>query len=191
MFEIKNLGYKQLPGLSERQLAEHHDVLYAGYVKKANELAQKQFEANLEGTNATYSDLREIKMEQTFALNGMILHELYFENMGNSEISEDLKKEISASFDSFQVWEYQFMAMGLASRGWVVLAKMPDGSLENILCDAHNQGGIWGAKPLLVLDVYEHAYFLDYGTNRKGYIEFFMKNINWDVVQKRMENKNG
>src|SRR3989338_3979503 len=81
MREIKPLKYTELDGLSEKQLKEHHDVLYAGYVKKIGEIEEKLKAVDVSTTNATYSDLRELKMEETFALNGVKLHEGYFDNM--------------------------------------------------------------------------------------------------------------
>jgi len=74
----------------------------------------------------------------------------------------------------------------MAARGWVILAyDFNDGKLHNYLADWHGQGGIWGAAPILVLDVYEHAYFIDYGSDRKSYIEDFFANLNWEAVNKR------
>ncbi len=181
---VKPLKYKHLPGLSEKQLSEHHDILYAGYVKKINEIWTKLKSADLSSANATYSDLRELKVEETFALNGVKLHEGYFDNMGgDSKPSGDINAWIEEDFGSYDAWQQEFKALGIAARGWVVLAiDIEDGKLHNYVCDVHNQGGIWGSIPLLILDVYEHAYFIDYATSRKAYIESFMKIINWQFV---------
>jgi len=181
----KALKYKKLDGLSEKQLSEHHDVLYAGYVKKVNEIRSKLMNVDKTTTNATYSDLRELKVEESFALNGVKLHEGYFDNMGGKggKASGDVGKWIESDFESYEKWEEEFRALGIAARGWVVLAfDLDDGMLHNYICDVHNQGGIWNCVPLLILDVYEHAYFIDYGTGRKAYIETFMKTIDWSFV---------
>ena len=181
----KALKYKKLDGLSEKQLSEHHDVLYAGYVKKVNEIRSKLMNVDKTTTNATYSDLRELKVEESFALNGVKLHEGYFDNMGGKggKATGDVGKWIESDFESYEQWEEEFRALGIAARGWVVLAfDLDDGMLHNYICDVHNQGGIWNCVPLLILDVYEHAYFIDYGTGRKSYIETFMKNIDWGFV---------
>ncbi len=181
----KALKYKKLDGLSEKQLSEHHDVLYAGYVKKVNEIRSKLMNVDKTTTNATYSDLRELKVEESFALNGVKLHEGYFDNMGGKggKATGDVGKWIESDFESYEKWEEEFRALGIAARGWVVLAfDLDDGMLHNYICDVHNQGGIWNCVPLLILDVYEHAYFIDYGTGRKSYIETFMKNIDWGFV---------
>ena len=180
----KPLKYKELPGLSEKQLAEHHDVLYAGYVKKVNEIRAALQNVDVSKANATYSDLRELKMEEGFAMNGVILHEHYFDNLtpGGKAESGNVGHWIVQDFGSMEKWSAEFAASGIAARGWVVLAfDLNDGKLHNYVCDVHNQGGIWGCIPLLVLDVYEHAYFLDYATARKKYIDVFMQNLDWTV----------
>lgn len=187
--QVKPLKYKSLPGLSEKQLSEHHSVLYAGYVKKINEINQKMETAAPAEANATFSLIRELKLEETFALNAIKLHEGYFDNMGGDGVAKGSIKDVLAKdFGSFEKWEEQFKAMGIAARGWVVLAyDLEDGKLHNYLCDVHNQGGVWGAIPILILDVYEHAYFLDYGTGRKAYIEAFMKTVEWKEVDNRYQ----
>ncbi len=190
MLETKPLKYKKLEGLSERQLSEHHDVLYAGYVKKYNEIVEKLKTVDLESVNGTYSDLRELQLEKTFALNGIKLHEYYFENMTDkpSNCEGPIKQLIEQRWGSYEKWAAEFAAMGVAARGWVVLSIDLDNppGLDNILCDMHNQGGVWNSGSLLVMDVYEHAYFLDYATARKDYIAAFMKCIDWQAVNDRI-----
>lgn len=196
MREVKKLKYKELKGLSEKQLSEHHDVLYAGYVKKISEIEEKLKNVDLSSANGTYSDLRELKMEETFALNGVKLHEGYFENMipegqgarGKGQVFDMIERD----FGSYETWEKEFKAMGLAARGWVVLGyDLDEGRLKNILCDSHNQGGVWNMIALLIMDVYEHAYFLDYATARKTYIEAFFQNIDWDYINLLIEKYGG
>ena len=134
MLEVKSLKYKSLPGLSEKQLSEHHDVLYAGYVNKYNEIAEKIGSVDLTTANATYSDLRELFAEKSFALNGVKLHEAYFDNMTDkpSECKGKIKQMIEARWGSYQKWADEFMALGLAARGWVVLVYDYNlGTLEN------------------------------------------------------------
>lgn len=189
MRNIKPLKYKSLDGLSEKQLSEHHDVLYAGYVKKVGEIEEKLANADTASANATFSDIRELKMEETFALNGVKLHEGYFENMcPNGKTSPKIREIIEKDFGSYEKWEKEFKALGLAARGWVVLSyDLDEKKLKNILCDSHNQGGVWNSVALLIMDVYEHAYFIDYATGRKNYIEAFFKNIDWGYVEKIIE----
>lgn len=194
MKEPKPLKYTELDGLSEKQLKEHHDVLYAGYVKKVNEIEEKLKNVGISTANATYSDLRELKMEETFALNGVRLHEGYFDNMANIDtpgvsIAEGkIKGLIKRDFGSYEAWEKEFKAMGLCARGWVVLGyDLDEKKLKNILCDSHNQGSVWNMVALMIMDVYEHAYFIDYAAARKTYIEAFFKNIDWEEVNRRIE----
>ncbi|OGZ47331.1 MAG: superoxide dismutase [Candidatus Ryanbacteria bacterium RIFCSPHIGHO2_12_FULL_47_12b] len=182
----KPLKYTKLEGLSEKQLKEHHDVLYAGYVKKVDEIEEKLKNVDLTSANATSSDLRALKIEETFALNGVKLHEGYFDNMKPSGAGAPMGKVaelIARDFGNFEKWLAEFKALGLCARGWVVLAyDLDEKRLKNIVCDTHNQGGVWNAVALFIMDVYEHAYFIDYATARKAYIEAFFKNINWDYV---------
>ncbi len=189
MHQPKPLNYTELPGLSERQLKEHHDVLYAGYVKKVGEIEENLKTIDVSTANGTYSDLRELKMEETFAINGVKLHEGYFDNMISGGNIQDgaIKAMIERDFGSYEAWEKEFKAMGLCARGWVVLGyDLDEKKLKNILCDSHNQGGVWNMIALMIMDVYEHAYFLDYATARKAYIEAFFKNINWMEVDRRI-----
>ncbi len=185
----KKLKYQKLDSLSEKQLSEHHDVLYVGYVKKIAQIEEALKNVNLEGTNATFSDLRELKVEETFAENGVRLHEYYFDNMGGSGGLPlgKIKDLIERDFGSVDAWLKNFKACGLAARGWVVLAyDLEKKKVRNVLCDLHNQGGVWNCIALLILDVYEHAYFMDYGTARAKYIEAFMNTIDWAEVNNRI-----
>lgn len=192
MLEVKPLKYNKLDGLSERQLSEHHDVLYAGYIKKYNEIAEKLASVDYSAANATYSEVRELQQEKGFALNGVKLHEAYFDNMTDKpKVAEGKAKDlITKQWGSYEKWAEEFAALGIAARGWVVLAyDYSLGRLDNYIFDAHNQGGIADTELVLVMDVYEHAYFLDYGTARKDYIAKFMGVIDWDVVNKRVANQ--
>ncbi|MBA3678868.1 superoxide dismutase [Candidatus Saccharibacteria bacterium] len=187
--EVKPLKYKELPGLSTKQLSEHHDVLYAGYVKKFNEIVEKSKTVDLESTNGSYSELRELFVEKNFTLNGIKLHESYFDNMTDqpSVIDGTIKTLLEKRWGSVEKWQVEFSALGIASRGWVVLAfDYQLGHLENYIYDVHNQGGVADTELVLVMDVYEHAYFLDYATARKDYISAFMACVDWDVVNKRV-----
>jgi len=189
-YKAKPLKFsKELSGISKRQIDEHHDVLYAGYVKKLNEIRMKMETADPAEANATFSLIRELKLEETFARNAMELHEEYFDNLGGDGAPRgavlDLIKE---DFGSFEKWQQEFIALGISARGWVVLAfDYNDLKLHNYLADFHSHGGVWSCSPILVLDVYEHAYFLDYGTARRKYLDAFMKNVDWGEANKRVE----
>lgn len=168
-----------------------HLELYDGYVNSINKIDEILYhgDAQRDQANATFSYYRELKRGETFALDGVILHELYFSNIGGNtnEPQQWVKELLAKDFGSFEKWKEDFVATAKASRGWAVLCfDQRSGLLRNISLDAHDVGNIAYSAPLLVLDVYEHAYFLQYATNKVEYIENFMKNINWDLVAERM-----
>jgi Fe-Mn family superoxide dismutase len=172
-------------GLSEKQVSEHIK-LYEGYCKKIDEIRVKISSAQKEG-NATFSEIRELKLEEGFCINAIKLHELFFENLGAGH-SNEIVKMIENDFGDFDSWKKEFISLAMSARGWAILAyDWKDDKLHNYICDMHNQGAIWETIPLLVLDVYEHAYFIDYGSNRKAYIEWFLDNINWKIVEERTD----
>lgn len=176
---------KDLTGISGKTVSIHHDKLYAGYVAKKNEIESKldplEKGGDVTTANQTYSELRALKDGETFAANGVYLHEWYFEVLGGDgtpagELAEALKER----FGSLENFIAYFTACGMAARGWAVLAwDTHDSALKVYTGDAHNQGGVWGAVPVIVLDVYEHSYFIDYGSDRKAYILDFWKNLDW------------
>jgi superoxide dismutase, Fe-Mn family len=180
---------RQLDGISENQIDQHYSVLYKGYVNKLNEVRAKLESVDRSKANQTYSELRALKIDEGFALDGAKLHELYFDNLGGKggQPAGKIMDLMTKSFGSFEAWVTDFKACGMAARGWVVLSyDWYDGMVHNYCCDAHNQGGVWSASPVLVLDTYEHAYMIDYGVKRPPYIEAFMKNIDWNVVNERL-----
>lgn len=173
-------------GLSEKLMKEHYK-LYEGYVKKANEITEKLKTVDLSTANATQSDLRALKLGYSFAVNAIKSHEMYFENLSGSgnEPQGWIGSAIEKHFGSYENWLADMKATGLAARGWVWLAfDWQNGSLFNYLGDQHDAFPIWHATPLVALDVYEHAYMMDYGVARADYIEAFFKNLNWDDVEK-------
>lgn len=182
-FNLRRIG-----NISEKALEIHHDKLYQGYVNKKNEIEEKLKTVDrVTGNNVTYSDFRSLKLEETFAANGVYLHEDYFSVLGGEGQSPldapELSEAIAAEFGSVDAWVTDFKACGMSARGWAVLAyDTNDGRLHNYIGDMHNQGGVWGAIPVIVLDIYEHAYFIDYGSDRKTYIEDFMKNLDWKMA---------
>lgn len=181
---------KELKGISKKTIEIHHDKLYAGYVSKMNEVGAKlaalRDDADSQAAaNQTYSDLRSLRNGETFATNGTYLHEYYFSCLGGPSGAEGtaLAQAISAKWGSLDKFIAYFSASGMAMRGWVVLCWNTKTETLNIYgCDSHDQGGIWGCIPLIVLDVYEHAYFIDYGSDRKSYIADFWKNLDWKSV---------
>jgi Fe-Mn family superoxide dismutase len=185
--EIKELPFKTLNGISQKAIDIHWGKLYQGYVKKWQEIQEKLKAVDLSQANATFSELRELKVEQTFAANAVLLHEAYFDILGgDGQPAGKITEALAKDYGSFENWLAHFKALGLAARGWVVLAyDFNDGTLKNYIADAHNLYAVWGAAPLIVLDVYEHAYFIDFGSDRKSYIETYFKNLNWQKIEKK------
>jgi Fe-Mn family superoxide dismutase len=176
-----------MDGISKRTMEEHYK-LYAGYVNKANEILEALKSVDLSKANQTYSALRELKVELTFAVGGVKNHEIYFDHLGGSggRPKGTLLAQIEKDFGSYEAWEKDLRATGLAARGWVWLAYDLDRkALFNFLGDAQNTYPVWNAVPILALDTYEHAYFIDYATDRKAYIEAFLKNLDWAAVEQR------
>lgn len=183
---------KTLHGISEKTILIHADKLYQGYVKKTKEIGEQLntlVEQDLTNANPHYSRVRELKAEETWATNGVYLHEFYFASLGASgEPTGSLVEVLKGQFGSWQRFVDVFSACGLSARGWVILSwDTRIGALKIYTADAHNQGGVWGALPLLVLDVYEHAYFIDYGADRKAYIADWWKNQNWEIPNQLFE----
>lgn len=189
MSEPKPLPFsKELTGISNKTIEIHHDKLYAGYVKKLDEIGEKlaplSHGGDVSSANQTYSELRALKDGETFAANGVYLHEWYFDVLGGDGNAEGaLADALAEQYGSLENFVNYFTACGMAARGWVVLCwDTHDQALRTYTSDAHNQGGVWGCLPIIVLDVYEHAYFMDYGSDRKAYIADFWKNMNWQAA---------
>lgn len=182
-----------LEGISEKQISQHRDILYAGYVNKLNEIEERLKTADITKANQAFSDFRALKVEETFALNGVVLHELYFENLGvkSAKPTGKLSDLMARDFGSFDRWIENLKACGMAARGWVILGLCTyDGRLHNYCLDAHNDRVPVNVVPILVLDVYEHAYVIDFGVKRAPYLDAFVKNINWDAAAKRLDRVN-
>jgi len=185
-YEIKPLNKKEVSGISEKTMAIHHGKLYAGYVNKSNEILQKLKDLRASGKaegNTTYSELRSLKDAETFAINGVYLHENYFDLLGGDgdwSKAPELSAAMVKKWGSVETIVSWFSVCAMAARGWSVLCWDPKiGELRHYNGDAHNQGGVWGCIPIIALDVYEHAYFIDHGSDRKAYIEAFWKNLDW------------
>ena len=183
-FEPKKLEIeKDLEGLSLKMLGNHYK-LYEGYVKKTNEIQEKLLTADKKTANGVYSEYGELRRQETFAVNGMKLHEFYFAALGGDGVPHGkLVAMIERDFGSKDTWKEEMIATGMSSRGWAVLCyDFGDMKLHIYGSDAHNVGSVWNCALILPLDVYEHAYFIDYAVDRKTYIDGFFKNLNWDFL---------
>ncbi len=177
------LGMK---GLSDTLLSNHL-ALYEGYVKNVNAL-QELFQTKTIGT----PECAELRRRFGWEWNGMRLHELYFENLNREENATDpetsLKNRLAESFGTFEAWSEEFFGLALMRGiGWVVLSKdTTTGQLFNIWINEHDGGHLAGNTPLLVLDVFEHAYMTDYGIKRADYVALCKTHIDWNTVSKRL-----
>jgi Fe-Mn family superoxide dismutase len=174
----------ELDGIS-RETIEAHYKLYQGYVNKRNEILGKLGDVDLASANQVYSEVRALKVELSFAIGGIKNHEIYFEHLGGSGgdpagVFGDLVKR---DFGSVADWKADLKATGMGGRGWAWTAyDWDEGRLFNYIGDAQNTFPVWNATPLVGLDVYEHAYFIDFGTDRAAYIDAFFNNLDYDVV---------
>jgi len=181
--ELKPALY-ELDGIS-RETIEAHYTLYQGYVNKRNEILGKLGGVDLAAANQVYSEFRALKLDLTFAIGGIKNHEIYFEHLGGpggdpAGVFGDL---VRRDFGSVADWKADLKATGMAGRGWAWTAyDWDEGRLFNYVGDAQNTFPVWNATPLVALDVYEHAYFVDFGTDRASYIDRFLDNLDYDVV---------
>ncbi|MBS3145636.1 superoxide dismutase [Candidatus Woesearchaeota archaeon] len=182
------LGMK---GFSDK-LLQNHFKLYQGYVANTNKLIDT-LKKMLDDGNTSSPEFAELKRRLGWEFNGMRLHELYFGNMSkeNKEIGDDspLYKKMLETFGTGQKCEDDFKAAGaMRGIGWVIMYydKVAD-KLFNTWINEHDAGHFSGCIPLLVMDVFEHAFITDYGLDRKSYIEVFIKAIDWNAVARRFE----
>lgn len=177
----REFALEQLPeGISRKNIDDHYQKLYKGYINKFNEI-QDDLERTAKSGNASYSAYRELKREEVFTADAIRLHEAYFAALGGEGRCEGTIMEwIVTDFGSFEDWVVDLRAAAMSARGWVVLVyDMTDGCLRNYLSDIHSDG-VWATHPLIVLDVYEHAYYSDFGPDRAAYIESWLQNVNWE-----------
>ena len=184
-----NAGLVGLPGFSET-LLKNHFTLYQGYVTNTNKVLET-LELMLKEGNTSIPEFAELKRRLGWEFNGMRLHELYFENLGGSApLSPDgkLAGKMVESFGSIQLWEKDFRAVGaMRGIGWAVLYQdYATGRLINFWVNEHDVAHPAGGNPILIMDVFEHAFMLDYGLKRADYIEAFFRNINWTTVEARL-----
>jgi Fe-Mn family superoxide dismutase len=174
----------ELEGIS-RESIEAHYKLYQGYVAKRNELLERLATVDLASANQVFSEVRALKVDLTFAIGGIKNHELYFEHLGGSggDPKGSFGALVTRDFGSVAAWRADLVATGMAARGWAWTAyDWDEGRVMNYLGDAQNTFPVWNAAPLVALDVYEHAYFIDYVTDRAAYIGAFFDNLDFAVV---------
>ena len=181
--ELKPTLY-EMDGIS-RASVEAHYKLYQGYVNKRNEILGKLQSVDASAGNQVYSEIRALKVDLTFAIGGVKNHEIYFEHLGGGggDPGGLIGELIERDFGSVGAWRDDLRGTGMGGRGWAWTAfDWDEQRLFNYIGDAQNTFPIWNATPLVALDVYEHAYFLDYQTDRASYIDAFLANLDWGVV---------
>jgi len=185
--------YSKLIGMEgfSNTLLNNHFTLYQGYVTNTNKVMDTLASMLKEGKTGT-PEYAELKRRFGWEFNGMRLHEYYFENLGGKtplDKSGALAKKLAQSFGSYEDWEKDFKATGaMRGIGWVILYEdTTTGGLWNAWVNEHDAGHPAGGRPVLIMDVFEHAYMVDYGLKKADYITAFMKNINWPVVEARLK----
>lgn len=187
--ELKDPDNPQIKGISAQVVEWHHDKHHAGYVKALNQIETDLSTLGPGDANANYSPYTELKRRETFNASGMYLHELYWQNMiGSGSQPNDGMHVITKlvnDFGSFDAWRADFVgACSTPNTGWAILAIAPyDNKLHNYACSFHDLGGVWGSIPLIACDVWEHAYYHDYGPDRASYVESFLRLLNWRQVE--------
>jgi len=184
--------YNRLIGMAgfSDTLLKNHFTLYQGYVTNTNKLSDALGQFLKEGKTGT-PEYAELKRRFGWEFNGMRLHEYYFENLGGKgsiNKTGKLHQKLVESFGSYEAWEKDFKATGsMRGIGWAVLYQdIPSGNFINFWINEHDAGHPSGGMPILIMDVFEHAFMIDYGLKRADYIESFFKNIHWEEVEKRL-----
>lgn len=194
-YKPKQFNLSGLNGISDKTL-EMHFKLYEGYVKETNNLNEKIAEF-LEDGKVDQDEMplySELKRRLGFEYNGMLLHEYYFDNLkkgggSDPERTSGFLKAAESSFGSYEVWKADFVGVGkMRGVGWAMCYEQPNGRLSNHWISLHQVGEVAGYNPVLVMDVWEHAFLLDYKpADRPKYIEAFFSNIGWSAVEGRLK----
>ncbi|MBA3815560.1 MAG: superoxide dismutase [Parachlamydiaceae bacterium] len=193
-YEVKNFDHLigNISGLDDA-LLKMHFKLYEGYVNNTNIILQKLQLLNSTGQNKT-PEFAALKRLVGWEFDGMLLHEYYFENLGGKsplDSKDPLALKMNQDFGSFEQWKADFIATGLMRGiGWVVAYIEPkNGRLVNEWINEHDLGHLAGGTPILIMDVFEHAYITQFALDRAKYIDVFFANINWDAASRRFNKK--
>lgn len=196
MLKMKELQYPinaLEPYYSKETLEIHYNVLYKGYVENTNKTEEKLENAR---RLQDFKNIKCLEKDLSFLGSGVILHELFFENMGPAiptSPNKSLMEQIIKDFGTYEIFKEQFTESSkvVEASGWNLLVWVPRfNKLEILQCEKHQNLTLWGCIPLLVLDMWEHSYFLQYRTNRSEYINAFWNIVNWNRVNRRWERIN-
>ena len=195
-YKAKQFNLSGLNGISDKTL-EMHFKLYEGYVKETNNLTERIAAIIADGVvdQEEMPAYSELTRRLGFEFNGMVLHEYYFDNMkqhgsGDPERSAAFHKAAETSYGSYDIWKTDFVGIGkMRGVGWAICYENPaNGRLSNHWITLHETGNVAGFNPVLVMDVWEHAFLLDYKpAERPKYIEAFFSNIDWNAVERRLQ----
>jgi Fe-Mn family superoxide dismutase len=187
--DLKPLRHMEVPGfLSAGQIAPHHSAHYGGalrgFMNVQNEF-DKSFEAGTPTKGPAFDRMKQIQSSRG---NSVLLHELYFDGLAlkRTDVPETIRGAVTDRFGSLEKWAIDFVDSARTAAGWALLVVHPvNGKLYNVVSDEHAQGPLWLSAPLVVIDVYEHAFYIDY-QNRKGdYVETFLDFIDWNEADRR------
>lgn len=187
----KPLAYTEIPGfLSKAQLAPHHTAHYGGALKALLSDDQQLTQA-LQGRGPVTAPAHSFLIkDRTNRANSVVLHELYFDNMAVQAPApkHDIRAALSKRFGSLERWADDFRAASLAANGWGILARdAVNGQLYDVASDLHEVGVLWFGQPLVVCDVYEHAFYVDYQNRKADYVGKFLEHIDWNEVNRRWQ----
>jgi Fe-Mn family superoxide dismutase len=187
----KPLKHKEIPGfLSAEQIAPHHTAHYGGALKAVTGADARLEEAIKAGTTLDAAAFGQLKRTVNSRGNSVVLHEMYFDGLApqSAAPSADVRTAIEQRFGSLDKWWADFAASGKEAAGWAMLVKHPvNGKLYNVISDEHAMGLLWMAVPLVVIDVYEHAFYIDYQSRKAEYVDKFREHIDWNEANARFK----
>lgn len=185
----KPLKHKEIPGfLSAAQIAPHHTAHYGGALKAVLAADARLEESTKSGANTDAAAFAHLKRLVSSRGNSVVLHEFYFDGLSAAGVAPtpSLRAAIEQRFGSVEKWSADFIASAKEAAGWAMLVKHPvNGKLYNVVSDEHAMGVLWMAKPLVVIDTYEHAFYVDYQNRKAEYVEKFMNHIDWNEAENR------
>lgn len=191
--QLKPLKHKEIPGfLSAAQIAPHHTAHYGGALKAVVAADAKLEESARSGTVADPAAYAHLKRTINSRGNSVVLHEFYFDGLAPKTIdpAQNIRAAIEKRFGSIEKWSADFIASAKEAAGWAMLVKHPvNGKLYNVVSDEHAMGVLWMARPLIVIDTYEHAFYIDYQNRKADYVAKFMEHIDWDEANRRYESR--
>jgi Fe-Mn family superoxide dismutase len=174
------------PHISEQVMKWHHDTHHQGYVDGANQ-AEEDLEEQRE--RGDFSSTGSILNSFTHNYCGNVLHEIFWKNMspnGGGKPEGELMEKIEEDFGSYENWKKEFKAAASGASGWALLVYIPrEDELHNVAVDRHDEGAVWGAHPVLAVDVWEHSYYHDYGPDRGDFVDNFFQVVDWSDVEQR------